>query len=153
MTSHDDLTAVEVLPIAALRAKYREVVGLDVRTHNRAYLLRRIAYVLQQRAEEVARPEVPSAAPASPSMPPTAAPTPPCDEQDPRMPPPGTTLERQYKDAVVRVKVLADGFEFEGRRYRSLSAIAREVTGTIWNGMLFFNLARRKPWKKPSRGG
>jgi hypothetical protein len=39
------------------------------------------------------------------------------------------------------VKVLVDGFEFNGQIYRSLSAIAREVTGTKWNGFLFFNLS------------
>jgi len=42
------------------------------------------------------------------------------------------------------VKVLADGFEFDSRRYRSLSAIAREVTGTRWNGLLFFRLTERR---------
>jgi len=44
----------------------------------------------------------------------------------------------------VVVKVLGDGFEYESRRYRSLSAIAREVTGTRWNGLLFFGLAERR---------
>ncbi len=42
------------------------------------------------------------------------------------------------------MKVLADGFEFDSRRYRSLSAIAREVTGTRWNGLLFFRLTERR---------
>jgi hypothetical protein len=38
--------------------------------------------------------------------------------------------------------VLADGFEYEGRKYKSLSAIAAEITGTRWNGFLFFGLNR-----------
>jgi hypothetical protein len=38
------------------------------------------------------------------------------------------------------VTVLPDGFEYQSRRYRSLSAIAREVTGTRWNGLVFFGL-------------
>lgn len=59
---------------------------------------------------------------------------------DPRLPPPGTYLEREYKGRRVIVKVLVDGFECDGEIYRSLSAIAQEVTGTKWNGFLFFNL-------------
>ena len=59
---------------------------------------------------------------------------------DPRLPPPGTYLEREYKGRRIIVKVLVDGFEFDGENYRSLSAIAHEVTGTKWNGFLFFNL-------------
>lgn len=38
------------------------------------------------------------------------------------------------------MKVLDEGFEFRGRTYRSLSAVAREATGTTWNGLLFFHL-------------
>ncbi len=135
-----DLKEIRALPTAALREKYREVIGLEVRTNNRAYLLRRIAHVLQERAEaHLAASE--SVAPIDSGKPQQQ------DEGlDSRLPPPGSLLERQYEARLVQVKVLADGFEFEGRRYRSLSAIAREVTGTIWNGMLFFNLARRKPW-------
>lgn len=46
--------------------------------------------------------------------------------------------ERKWGDKRVEVRVLEDGFAFEGRRYRSLSAIAKEVTGTNWDGFLFF---------------
>ena len=49
-------------------------------------------------------------------------------------------MEREYKGRRVIVKVLLNGFEFDGEIYRSLSAIAHEVTGTKWNGFLFFNL-------------
>ena len=55
--------------------------------------------------------------------------------------------DRQYghvDEVLFVVKVLAGGFEYESRRYRSLSAIAREVTGTRWNGLLFFGLAERR---------
>jgi hypothetical protein len=41
------------------------------------------------------------------------------------------------------VKVLADTFEYKGDRYHSLSAVARAVTGTRWNGLVFFGLAKR----------
>ena len=41
------------------------------------------------------------------------------------------------------VKVLTDGFEHEGRHYSSLSAVAQVVTGTRWNGLVFFGLGKR----------
>jgi len=43
----------------------------------------------------------------------------------------------------MRVLVLEEGFEYEGRHYASLSALAREVTGQRWNGLLFFGLTKR----------
>ena len=53
-------------------------------------------------------------------------------------------LERQYKGQMIRVVVLHEGFEYEGRRYRSLTAVAKAVTGTHCNGFLFFRLGRRE---------
>ncbi len=49
-------------------------------------------------------------------------------------------LDRFAADGEVRVIVLADGFEYEGERYRTLSAVARKITGTHVNGFRFFNL-------------
>ena len=56
------------------------------------------------------------------------------------MPLPGTLLSRQWKGRAILVEVLADGFRYENRHYRSLSAIAVAVTGTRWNGLAFFGL-------------
>jgi len=53
---------------------------------------------------------------------------------------PGMVLKREYKGRTVRVTVLADGFEWEGERYKSLTAVAKAVTGKHWNGFHFFNL-------------
>jgi hypothetical protein len=53
-------------------------------------------------------------------------------------------LTRQFENRRIVVTVLENGFEHQSRRYRSLSAIAREVTGTRWNGWLFFGLAERR---------
>jgi hypothetical protein len=61
----------------------------------------------------------------------------------------GTVLRRSYGEQTVVVKVLPEGFEYEGRQYRSLSAIARRATGTRWNGLLFFGLTQRR--KRTSR--
>jgi hypothetical protein len=55
----------------------------------------------------------------------------------------GTRLIREYQGVEYTVTVLKDGFEFEGCSYRSLSAIARAITGTRWNGWAFFGLRGR----------
>ena len=52
----------------------------------------------------------------------------------------GTRLIREYQGVEHCVTVLADGFEYQGRPYKSLSAVARAITGTRWNGPLFFGL-------------
>ena len=54
----------------------------------------------------------------------------------------GTRLIREWKGIAHEVTVIEDGFEYQGRRYRSLSAIARAITGTRWNGPLFFGLRK-----------
>jgi Protein of unknown function (DUF2924) len=53
---------------------------------------------------------------------------------------PGMSLERAWRDETHSVTVLADGFAYRGQRYRSLSQIARRITGTRWNGPAFFGL-------------
>jgi hypothetical protein len=55
----------------------------------------------------------------------------------------GTQLVREYRGIEQTVTVLADGYEWEGRPYRSLSAIARAITGTRWNGLVFFGIKRQ----------
>ena len=55
----------------------------------------------------------------------------------------GTRLVREYRGVEHTVTVLADGYEWQGRPYRSLSAIARAITGTRWNGLVFFGLKRQ----------
>jgi hypothetical protein len=67
--------------------------------------------------------------------------------QDPRLPMPGSLIVKKYKERTLVVKVLDDAFEYEGRRFTSLSAIAGEITGTRWNGFAFFGLA-----KEPAHG-
>lgn len=58
-------------------------------------------------------------------------------------PRPGSTLQREWHGQQIRVQVLPDGFEWDGDLYGSLSAVARAVTGTRWNGRLFFGLVGR----------
>jgi hypothetical protein len=56
------------------------------------------------------------------------------------LPPVGTQLVRDYKDAQIVVNVVEGGFEYDGERYQSLSAIANRITGTHTNGFRFFGL-------------
>ena len=149
------------LNVAALKLKYRQMFGEESRSSNKQFLFRRIAWQLQAKAEgdlsERARRRAADIAdgadlrtrapkgfsagpiPASSSLLDRSRP-----QKDWRLPAPGTLLTRRLDGRDIVVKVLADGFEYQSRRYRSLSAIAREVTGTRWNGLLFFGLAERR---------
>ena len=66
------------------------------------------------------------------------------DGKDARLPKPGTVLVREFRGQRITVRVGADGFEYDGTLYRSLSAIAEKATGTSWNGYQFFGLTCRR---------
>jgi hypothetical protein len=57
-----------------------------------------------------------------------------------RVPMPGSIITRDYKGQSLQVRVLPKGFEFEGEVYKSLSAVAKSITGSHCNGYLFFRL-------------
>ena len=63
-------------------------------------------------------------------------------DHDARLPMPGGLVVKEFKGQTLVVKVTDDGFEYGDRRYTSLSAIAQEITGTKWNGFLFFGLTK-----------
>src|SRR6516164_3902245 len=64
---------------------------------------------------------------------------------------PGTRLMREWRGRNYEVLVLDDGFSWQGTHYRSLSAIARKITGTAWSGRLFFGLrSNRSAARSPS---
>jgi hypothetical protein len=147
------------MTVGQLRQKYLQVFGEESRSNHKQFLFRRIAWRIQAIAEgglsERARRralEIANDADLrirAPKMkfgedvgldPKLSVSRKVASALDPRLPPPGTYLEREYKGRRVITKVLVDGFEFDGEIYRSLSAIASEVTGTKWNGFLFFNL-------------
>jgi hypothetical protein len=64
----------------------------------------------------------------------------------------GTVIHREHDGVVHEIRVLKDGFEYQGRHYTSLSTIAREVTGTSWNGFLWAGLTTRKKRARTSGG-
>lgn len=147
------------MTVSQLRQKYIEVFGEESRSNHKQFLFRRIAWRIQANAEgglsERARRramEIANDADLRIRAPKAKFGTDvaldsklsvtrkvPC-ALDPRLPQPGTYLEREYKGRRIIVKVLVNGFEFDGEIHRSLSAIAQAVTGTKWNGFLFFNL-------------
>jgi hypothetical protein len=57
-------------------------------------------------------------------------------------PPAGTVLLKEYEGIEHRVRVLPDGFDYNGQKFKSLTAIAFNITGTRWNGPLFFGLRK-----------
>jgi hypothetical protein len=144
------------LTVNGLREKYREVFSEDTRSGNKDYLFRRIAWRLQANAEgdlserarrralEIAndadlRVRAPKAGGGAPER---TAVTAINGRRDSRLPKAGTLLTREFKGKVHVVTVLAEGFEYEGRQYGSLSRIATEIAGTRWNGFAFFALDR-----------
>ena len=131
-----------------LRVRYLEVFGEAPSNHRRLPLLRRLAWRLQalaggdlserarERAQSLARDaDLRLTAPRS-ATPPSAGPT-----ADRRLPVPGTVLSRNFQGRTIQVEVLDNGFRYEGVVYRSLSAVARQVSGTRWNGYAFFALS------------
>ena len=71
----------------------------------------------------------------------------PIGARDPRLPKPGTTITREWHGKKYLVRVLEQGFEFEGKPYRSLSALAKHITGQIVNGYSWFRLGAKEPVK------
>ena len=154
---HQEPVALQRMTVRALRDRYTELFGEATRTGNKTWLMRRIAWRLQAVAEgdlsERARQravELANEADLRISAPRTIKSTQPLvkDEQpgkarfhvNRRLPPPGTLLLRPYKGRTLQVRVLADGFAYDGQVYRSLSAVAKAITGSHCSGHLFFRL-------------
>jgi hypothetical protein len=151
-TLRREIETLRTLKTKALKARYRELFGEDCTSSNQAHLFRRIAWRLQAMAQgglsEQARhraAELASDADLRVRAPRSfwreveeeeALP------RDPRLPAAGTEITRIYRGRLIVVKVLEHGFEYNGKRFDCLSAIASQVTGTRWNGFSFFRLKR-----------
>jgi hypothetical protein len=156
MDLQHQIEALGAMTNPQLRGRYAEVFGEPSRSNNRRWLTRRIAWRLQaraegtlserarRRAEELARDEDLRVRPPA-DMGVSAG----ADlrtvsgrlvPRDDRVPIPGTVLTRVFKGVEHRVLVLGEGFEHRGAVYRSLSAVAFAISGSHWNGFLFFGL-------------
>jgi hypothetical protein len=153
-----EVAALARMTVRELQGRYAQAFGEATQTNNKPWLVKRIAWRLQamaegdlserarQRAAELANdadlrlspPKVPSTAPA-PDRTKTMVMH---KNGNPRIPMPGTIITRLYKGRTVEVKVLPHGFEHEGEVYRSLSAVAKFITGSHCNGYHFFRLAK-----------
>ena len=161
------LAALETMNVPALAEKYRELYGEPTRSRNRAYLKKRLAWRIEANFQgdlsqgAIARiqqlgdqlPErwqmrlgQPASEPAAASDAATkldaALSIATTEPRDPRVPPVGTVVRRVFDGKTHEVTVCVEGFEYEGRKYKTLSAIANQIAGSRWNGFLFFGLKK-----------
>ncbi len=152
------LAALEQMTVTELVAKYRELYGEPTRTRNKDHLRKRLAWRIQELAEgglsEEAKRRVAELGVELPERwRRKLADTVPQVERaprDPRLPGVGSVLMRVRQGIEHRVTVMEDGFEYAGERFKTLSAVAKRITGTPWNGFTFFGLA--KAGQEASRG-
>ncbi|ACY13628.1 DUF2924 domain-containing protein [Haliangium ochraceum] len=156
----DKLAALTVMTVGELCARYREVFGEPTRSRNKWYLQRKIAWGLQEQAggglsertqeriDELAdtvpsrwRHKLPELGELAPPPPPKKRKS--KRKRDPRLPAPGAVLSRVFDGERHDVTVHRDDFAYDGRRFDNLSQVARAITGTRWNGFLFFGLQTR----------
>lgn len=154
-----ELAALQRLSVKELRDRYVEAFGEGTNANNRAWLIKRIAWRLQaleegdlserarRRAAELARDsDLRLNPPKSKPLPKQAVARTTTEilagKADDRLPIPGTIIKREYKGQTLQVQVLAKGFEYAGEVYKSLSAVAKAVTGTHCNGFAFFRLEK-----------
>lgn len=138
------IAALKTTPIKELKQKWRDLFETEPPLYNRRFLEHRLAYRIQELAYGGLKPETikllrklgeeldggdPAVRRRRPS-------------QD--RPVAGTRLIREWQGVEHCVTVLNDGFEYQGCPFQSLSAIARQITGTRWNGWVFFGLKNRK---------
>ena len=143
MTHHDPiparLAALKTTPTPDLKKQWRELFDSEPPPFNRRYLESRLAYRIQELAYGGLKPEtirrlerlgedLDGGEKKKRGM------------RADAMPITGTRLLREWQGVEHFVTVTTDGFEWQGRPYKSLSAIARAITGTRWNGWVFFGL-------------
>ena len=154
-----EVAKLKGMSVGELRERYQEAFGEPSRSRNRQFLWKRIAWRLQeleegglserarQRARELARdadlrirPPKGAFGASGPLQGGRTTVHSFSPSDDCRLPPPGTILTREYQGKTVRVTILENGFEYEDKVYRSLTAIANVITGSHWNGYGFFGL-------------
>jgi hypothetical protein len=156
----EQLAALATMSTAELATRFAELTGQRPRTKNRAHLRKRVAWHLQAAEygglSEAALAKVDELAPIAmkrfdaarrrrgrTELDPKGKGSRTGTARDPRLPDPGVVISRVYGGDKHEVTVLDDGFEYRGQWFRSLSKIAREITGTPWNGFTFFGCGSR----------
>jgi Protein of unknown function (DUF2924) len=134
------VAALPKTPTPELRQMWRELFDREPPGFSRSYLISRLAYRIQELAYGGLKPATRAKLDAlADALDPKAA-----RKRSVNRPVVGTRLVREFRGREYTVAVLADGFEWEGRRFKSLSAVARAISGTRWNGWAFFGLRNTK---------
>ncbi len=150
-TIADEINELRAMPVAELVVRYEAVFGKPPRIKHRDWLWRKIAWKIQEQRygglsatalkrldELIAEIDLPLGSRTQVARIETRA-------KDPLV---GTTVVREWKGKTVTARAIEGGkWEHEGVVYRSLSAVAKAVTGSHWNGRLFFNLTQRRAAK------
>lgn len=147
MTTHEPilarLAALRNMTVNELKAEWQALFDAPAPNNSRTFLESRLAYRIQEltyggpdkqtrRLLDLLADEVEGTLTRKAQI------------ADPRNPVVGTKLIREWDGIAHTVTVLKEGFEWGGQRYKSLSAVARAITGTRWNGYRFFGLRERK---------
>jgi DUF2924 family protein len=148
-----EVAALRRMTVQELRARYSEVFDESTRARHKQWLIKRIAWRLQaqvegdlserarRRAAQLANDADLRLSPPKPAPPPARTATHPI-KGDRRLPLPGTIITREYKGETLQIEVLSKGFQFEGETFKSLSAVAKAITGQHCNGFHFFRLGK-----------
>ena len=160
-----EISDLDHMTVGLLQVKWQQVFKESAKSRNKRYLIKRIAYRIQElvdgglserakrRIDELAkdaplrqRPARGKKVDGQQTEEPAATKTSVAvkAERDPRLPPVGSTLRKMHDDTEHVVRVRADGFEYKGRNYGSLSAVAKVISGQVWNGFGFFGLLAKK---------
>lgn len=136
------IAGLKTTPTADLKSQWRELFGTEPPPYSRTYLQSRLAYRIQElslgglKPQTIARLE--ALGEALDGGKPEKRKVPAANRLIT-----GTQLIREYQGVPHTVIVRDTDFVYEGRPYKSLSAIARAITGTRWNGLMFFGLKRK----------
>ena len=159
MNIEKEVALMQLMSVGELRQKYGEVFRESTNAHNKIWLIKRIAWRMQANIEgdlsERARKRAMEIANDADirMMPPrvrkTAKPEPtivqvPVSSKASRTLPVGQSLGRHYKGQNIVVVVKKDGFEWQGQNFKSLTGVAKAVTGKHWNGFNFFRVGEGK---------
>jgi len=137
------LAELKTMDVAALKARWRDLFAAAPPPYNRTFLERRLAYRIQELAfgglkpETIARLEALGEQLDGGNMMVRRK----CADDRPIA---GTRLIREWQGIEHTVTVISDGYEWQGRPYKSLSSVARAITGTRWNGWIFFGLKNHR---------
>ena len=148
-----ELAALRKMTVDGLRAKYADVFCEQTNSRHKDYLVKRIIWRMQAhangglseqalaRARELANEaDLRVVAPRNKEAAPAVVKLNVASKADRRLPAPGTVITRPYKGRELHVRILGEGFEYEGERYKTLSAVAKHITGQHMSGFLFFRL-------------